>query len=516
MALAIAWLAWTSGQRILYTITAALVFLSFKSGDSIPIESIDGAAVQGYANVLSFWTGLAVTFAAAFWYLHMRAKHQGTGAPRYMAIAAIAMPLLAPPAFAAALLYSSEQNLLFAGYFPQALGAGLLAASMGTYRFKRRRVDKPDAGFVATVFLFAIVSIVLSLMTGGIWLGNAPHLATALCVMGACAWFCYTTLTSKGAESAVTANRTLRITTQNLELENRQLTEMAARLEYDRKRLSERRIELEKENAQAEKRIRELCETADAFYTLGQSIDYARRIQQALTPSEATLRGCVGESFVLNLPRDKVSGDFLWCAKFADGWAMVCVADCTGHGVPGAFMSALGSTLLGHVVNERGVKRPDQVLFALDRNLRSALASNGGDIQDGMEAAILLISPNRNQALFAGAKLKLHRALNGNCDVIEGTRRAIGGKLRANAPAFESGTISLRKGEMLYLSSDGFPDQLGGSQSRRYLSGRFKDTLGWVSGLPIAEQRSALLKSHTQWRAGMPQTDDVLLVGIKV
>ena len=106
--------------------------------------------------------------------------------------------------------------------------------------------------------------------------------------------------------------------------------------------------------------------------------------------------------------------------------------------------------------------------------------------------------------------------MNGTCTVIEGVRRPIGGKQKENAPAFESNTIQLRKGEMLYLASDGFQDQLGGPNDRRYLSGRFRDTLGWISGLPVGEQRSALHKSHTQWRATRQQTDDIMIVGLQV
>jgi serine phosphatase RsbU (regulator of sigma subunit) len=442
----------------------------------------------------------------------MRAERHGTGSPRIVALAAAGLFAAWIPA--SAVIDADVLNL--SQVIVAVLSSALFALSVAIVLRKRRRVDQPSPMTKAALTALGISCAILVaelLWSGG---GVILQMLYLLAVLAVPALLALSILGGKGKSGAVTANRTLRLTAKSLEDENRQLTDMAARLEYERNGLQQRRVELEKENKTAEERIKQLCETADAFFTLGQSIDYARRIQQALTPSEIQLRQIAGDSFLLNLPRDKVSGDFLWCNRFDDGWIMICVADCTGHGVPGAFMSALGTMLLGHIVTERGVRRPDQVLFAMDRNLRSALSSNGGDIQDGMEMAVLLISPGRNQAMFAGARHKLFRTMKGECAVIDGVHRAIGGRLRTNAPAFESITLSLRKEEVIYLSSDGFQDQLGGPNDRRYLSGRFADTLAWIGGLPIGEQREALLRAHTQWRAGRDQTDDILVVGMQI
>jgi len=319
------------------------------------------------------------------------------------------------------------------------------------------------------------------------------------------------------AQTLAGENRSLREETAALESENRELSLAAARLENEKSALLERRRLLEAEKREAELRLGELTETADAFFKLRESIDYARRIQQALVPSEGQLRETMGgESFILNLPRDNVSGDFLWCGRFADGWTMLCVADCTGHGVPGAFMSALGTMLLGQIVTERNVRRPDQVLFAMDRNLRGALARNGAALDDGMEAAVLLMSPDRRQALFSGARLGLHRVLGNEVTLLEGVKRPIGGKERPKMPQCAPRHIALRTGEMLFLASDGFQDQLGGPEGRRFLSKRFRDTLGWTAGLPVAQQGESLRKVLSNWRGERPQTDDVLVVGLKV
>jgi serine phosphatase RsbU (regulator of sigma subunit) len=393
----------------------------------------------------------------------------------------------------------------------------MLALCVRSARIRRRRAGKAS-GPHELLALAALGGAVVFAYAAGYGLWPQPLWASlfVVCMALAPAILASASFSGAGKSSAVTTNRVLRLAAKSLEDGNKQLGEMAARLEYERNRLQQRRVELEKENAQAEERIKQLCETADAFFTLGQSIDYARRIQQALIPSENMLRQLAGECFVLNMPRDKVSGDFLWCSQFDDGWTLVCVADCTGHGVPGAFMSALGTMLLGHIVRERGVRKPEQVLFAMDKSLRGALSSNGGDIQDGMEAAVILISPARNQAVFAGARLGLLRCANGAGDYVEPVRRAIGGRLKDNAPSFESRTLTLRRGEMLYLYSDGFQDQLGGSNSRRFLSGRFRDTLSWVAALPVPDQRDALVKAHAQWRKDRDQTDDILVVGLRV
>lgn len=318
------------------------------------------------------------------------------------------------------------------------------------------------------------------------------------------------------AQTLAEINRDLKSGTANLADENRQLQALALRLENDKTALHRRREVLEAENRDAEARLRELTLTADAFYKLRESIDYARRIQQALVPSETQLRESLGESFILNLPRDNVSGDFLWCARFPDGWSMLCVADCTGHGVPGAFMSALGTMLLGQIVIERNVRRPDQVLFAIDRHLREALATNGASVDDGMEAAALLLSPDRRTALFCGARLGLYRSQDGQASIVDGTKRAIGGRERPRMPAFEVRRVALRPGETLFLSSDGYQDQLGGPDGRRYLSRRFRDTLGWVGGLPLKDQGTSLQQVLRNWQADRPQTDDILVVGVKV
>ena len=495
-----------SGQKHVHALAAAALLTGLLA---LPHAF---AGYAGLANRLSFlFACLAPAAMALAGYLEMRALSRGTGLPRILVLAGAGIPL-----FFALFALILGGGLLFAGLAALLSGA-VSGAGLFLMQRKRGKIEKPSETARGAQILFLFGALVLAVGGSGLLHTGVAVPVYAAALLAASAMAAAGSLSGgPGREAAVTTNRVLRLSAKSLEDENRQLSDMAARLEYEKSRLQQRRVELEKENRQAEDRIRELCQTADSFYTLGQSIDYARRIQQALTPSESKLRATLGESFVLNLPRDKVSGDFLWCQKFDDGWTMLCVADCTGHGVPGAFMSALGTMMLGQIVTERTIRRPDQVLFAMDRNLRSALSSNGKDVPDGMEAAILLLSPSRNQAIFCGARLGLFRAYKGQCEIVEGVRRAIGGRLKENAPAFDSVTIPLRRGEMLFLSSDGFQDQLGGPDEHRYLKNRFRDTLGWTSGLPVAEQRETLLKSHNQWKGPRTQTDDILVVGFQV
>lgn len=506
-------------------LSAGMAALAYYGGQK-RIHTLAGAALAVALTPFAFlfsqswlaaWFGatlpaVAVGLTALYEYLRMRGENQGGGTPQTIAIASMSLAGVWIP-FAA--LFSGTARNYGAG-FVALIASILLVTAILVLQKKRRRMEEPNKLVQAATATLTTGNLILALGLADVLPGPLAATVYVLAATIAPALLAATMLGGKGKEKALSSNRSLRLTAKSLEDENRHLSDMAARLEYERNRLQQKRIDLEKENRQAEDRIKELCLTADAFFTLGQSIDYARRIQQALVPSETKLRGTMGDAFVLNLPRDKVSGDFLWCMHFDDGWSMLCVADCTGHGVPGAFMSALGTMLLGQIVTERTIRRPDQVLAAMDRNLRGALSSNGGDIQDGMEAAIVLISPSRNQAIFCGAKLSLYRASDGRCDVVDGIRRPIGGKLKPNAPNFEAVTIPLRRGEMLYLASDGYQDQLGGPENRRYLSRRFHDTLAWISALPVTEQRNALLTSHNQWKAGRDQTDDVMVVGLKI
>jgi serine phosphatase RsbU (regulator of sigma subunit) len=506
LAAGIAALANFSGQKRIHALAGASFAASLAPFAFLLSQS--GFAAWAGAMLPASVVGLA----ALYEYLRMRGDNQGGGTPQILAIVAMSLAGAWVP-FAA--IFSGVARSFATGFVVLATTL-LLVAAILLLQKKRRRMEEPNKLVQAACVTIVAGNLILALGLAGLLPGPLAATAYVLAAASAPALFAGTMLGGKGKEKALSSNRVLRLTAKSLEDENRHLTDMAARLEYERNRLQQKRIDLEKENRQAEDRIKELCLTADAFFTLGQSIDYARRIQQALVPSETKLRGTMGDAFVLNLPRDKVSGDFLWCMNFSDGWSMLCVADCTGHGVPGAFMSALGTMLLGQIVTERTIRRPDQVLAAMDRNLRGALSSNGGDIQDGMEAAIVLLSPSRNQAIFCGARLSLYRASDGRCDVVDGIKRPIGGRLKSNAPNFESVTFPLRKGEMLYLASDGYQDQLGGPENRRYLSRRFHDTLAWISALPVAEQRNALLTSHNQWKTGRDQTDDVMVVGLRI
>jgi serine phosphatase RsbU (regulator of sigma subunit) len=502
----VAALAYFGGPRCISALAGAIFAASI-----MPFAFLfsQGGFASWFCGVLlASITGLV----ALYEYLRMRGENQGSGTPQLFAVIAMALSGLWIPL--SAVLSGAALN--FGAGFVGIVAPGLVTAGIVMLQKKRKRIEEANALVPIAATALIAGGILLALGLSDVLPGPLAATAYVVAAMASPALFAGTSLGGKGKTAAVTNNRVLKLTAKSLENENRQLSDMAARLEFERNRLQERRTALEKENKQAEERIKELCLKADAFFALGQSIDYARRIQQALIPSENKLRATMGDAFLLNLPRDKVSGDFLWCMKFDDGWSLLCVADSTGHGVPGAFMSALGTMLLGQIVTERTIRRPDQVLAAMDRNLRSALSSNGGDIQDGMEAAIVLISPSRNQAIFCGAKRGLYRASNGQCVVIEGIKRPIGGKLKENAPAFESVTVPLRKDEMLYLASDGYQDQLGGPDTRRYLSRRFNDTLAWISALPVKDQRGALLSSHNQWKAGRDQTDDIIVVGLKV
>lgn len=250
------------------------------------------------------------------------------------------------------------------------------------------------------------------------------------------------------------------------------------------------------------------------------SIEYAERIQLAILPLEERMRAVLPEHFVLFRPRDIVSGDFYWFETAGDA-VLVAVVDCTGHGVPGALMSMIGSTLLNKLVGERAVLSPGRILTELHREIRGVLRqeSGSGQAHDGMDMALCRIDPGRRRLVFAGAGRPLYLARDGNGGPprlveIRGDRHSIGGRQREANRTFSEHEVSLVPGDTIYLSSDGFPDQ-NDPADRKLGSWRFKRLLEQCAALQIEKQREFLLRELLRFQGREKQRDDILLVGIR-
>lgn len=250
---------------------------------------------------------------------------------------------------------------------------------------------------------------------------------------------------------------------------------------------------------------------------LEDSIAYARRIQRALMPSEEIIRYHLPESFILYLPKAVVSGDFYWFSEQGGRYIYLAAVDCTGHGVPGAFMSVLVSNALSYAVNEMGVSDPAGILQVVDAQVREKLQSQsqGEVLQDGAEMAIVQIDLQSGEVFVAGAKRPVLHYSQGQRQEIPPTPRAIADdpELFRNVP-FQSHRIRPQPGDMFFLFSDGYPDQEG-QERPRMGTRRFYELLDEVHRLPLHQQSKVLEQRLREWKGDIPQTDDILIIGFR-
>jgi len=245
------------------------------------------------------------------------------------------------------------------------------------------------------------------------------------------------------------------------------------------------------------------------------SIQYAKNIQQALLPSKQDLSILFKESFVLFMPRDIVSGDFYWIHEQGDK-VFFAVADCTGHGVPGAFVSVLCNNLLGHAVSERGLSVPGEILTDVNKGIIKRLRKENATVtmMDGMDVSLCMLNKKTNELEFSGAMNPVLIYSENNMIEYKGTKEAIGGF--DHGREFETVTHQLKKGDMIYLFSDGYQDQFGGEKGKKFKYKNLKEQLRNLSQKELSIQHDNLEKSHKDWKGDLEQLDDICLMGIRV
>lgn len=247
------------------------------------------------------------------------------------------------------------------------------------------------------------------------------------------------------------------------------------------------------------------------------SIFYARQIQQSLLPDMKQFNALFPNSFIFYRPKDIVSGDFYWFADLGDKVAFA-VIDCTGHGVPGAFMTVLANALLNQIILETGITSPELVISLLDQKIRQNLHQDElrESSTDGLDIALCFFHRKEQKIVYSGAKIPLYYFNeHGEIKQIRGKGYSAGSSLIKNK-IFNSKELPYKKGDMLYLSTDGFQDQFGGERDTKFMKSRFKTLLQAIHRKPIVEQEEIIGKSYQQWRNNSPQTDDILVVGIRV
>jgi len=294
--------------------------------------------------------------------------------------------------------------------------------------------------------------------------------------------------------------------------------------EESRNRLKNQQIAFAVEKSEKEKEIYYLrnVELKAAYDEIEQknkeitdSINYASKIQAALLPQQEILQQALSEHFILFLPRDIVSGDFYWAAKVGEK-VVFCAADCTGHGVPGAFMSMLGITFLDEIVNFREVLSPGEILNLLRKDVIKALKQTGREQEqkDGMDITLCGYDPSTGRLEFAGAYNPLYLVRNGALEEYKVDRMPISIYDKDTQP-FQSQVIDIQKGDLIYLFSDGYADQFGGPEGKKYKYKTLQEYLLQISGRTMPEQLDLLKQNFHSWKGALNQIDDVLLMGVR-
>jgi len=243
------------------------------------------------------------------------------------------------------------------------------------------------------------------------------------------------------------------------------------------------------------------------------SINYAERIQKAILPSHRLIESYLPKSFVVYLPKDIVSGDFYWVEKKGNK-VFFAVADCTGHGVPGAMMSVIGQNALNRVINEFGLTKPSEILDKLSTLVEEAFSKSGSDVRDGMDISLCSLDAANNKLEYAGANNPLYVYTNNELKEIKATKQPIG-RFESKVP-FVNHEVTVKTGDAVYLFSDGIADQFGGPDGKKYKYKRVKELLLQNHTKPHSEQKNNIITEFVSWKAKQEQIDDVCLMGIKI
>jgi serine phosphatase RsbU (regulator of sigma subunit) len=245
------------------------------------------------------------------------------------------------------------------------------------------------------------------------------------------------------------------------------------------------------------------------------SITYAKRIQDAVLPDPEDLSKLLSEEFfIFYRPAQIVSGDFYWCAS-QNSKTIFVVADCTGHGVPGAFMSMIGNTLLNEIVNEQKITCTKKIAELLDKKIIHALHQHSGtDQYDGMDISICCIDKRNKEISFTGAHHAMY-VYNGQLLKIKGDPYSIGGAQHQELKTFSAHKIAYKENQKLYFLTDGYCDQSGGHSNKRFNSNKFEKILSEIQELKMVEQKETLEFAFEDWKGSTKQRDDILVAGIK-
>ncbi len=280
-------------------------------------------------------------------------------------------------------------------------------------------------------------------------------------------------------------------------------------------------------NQRIEEQRKELESTTEEIHYVNKqltaSINYAERIQRSMLPDEKMLKGIFKESFIFYRPKDVVSGDFYWFEKInraGKEYMVIAAADCTGHGVPGAIMSMMGNNLLTNIVYYQNYLDPNKILARMDQEIKYELkqGENPEDSKDGMEMALCVVDLDTNELGYAGGGIPLYIMREGELIVHKADKVMLGGMVGKTEDdnSLSVHNVQLQKKDTIYMCSDGFQDQFGGPQDKKFMAKRLRELFKEASELPLKEQKELISQRFEDWKKDSDQTDDVMVLGFRI
>jgi phosphoserine phosphatase RsbU/P len=278
-------------------------------------------------------------------------------------------------------------------------------------------------------------------------------------------------------------------------------------ISYQRDELAEKNTELNDANIEIEEQKKNIMD----------SIYYARRIQTDILPSFKLLDERLKNYFIFYLPKDIVSGDFYWMTD-VNGLVMIAVVDCTGHGVPGAFMSIVGFNQLNNAVNVQKARKASDILNELNRGIIKTLneSTSESSIKDGMDITLCVFDFKKRKVDFAGANNPLIMVRDNHPIKYKGDRFPIGAFVDDKLQLFTNNEIDLKEGDIIYMFTDGYADQFGGPENKKFFTKKFEELLFEIHNEPMQKQKEILKSTFYEWMGSNEQVDDILVVGIKI
>ena len=298
-----------------------------------------------------------------------------------------------------------------------------------------------------------------------------------------------------------------------LKQQNEEIRTINETLNEQQRLIKDKNVELEAQNEEISAQRDMLSKSNKA---ISESILYAKRIQTAVLPQQAYIDEILMDNFILYKPRNVVSGDFYWLRQI-NHFIIIAAADCTGHGVPGAIMSMLGISFLNEIVQKREITRANVILNEMRKQLKHSLKQTGreGGIDDGMDMALCVLDSKTNHLQFAGANNPLYYIQNNELIEIQADIMPIG-FYPNEKPTFTNHEIELKEGDCFYLFSDGFIDQFGGEKGMKLKAPNFQKILLENHSKPLQIQKELLEQELHSWMKGYEQTDDILVMGVRI